>query len=111
MPKGKLSIATLSLSIIFLETFICIDPFFPFLSIVRVTVESGGPFICRLKPSIPRPLTGELSTFVITSPARTPASAAGLPSIGAIMMNFPSNDPISIPIPPNLPDVFYFNSA
>ena len=52
-----------------------------------------------------RPCTASSSRCVITSPARIPAFAAGVSSIGATTLISPSSIVTSIPSPPNSPRV------
>ena len=78
-----------------------------------MTGSPSGPRMRGRTASSGSPSTGSPSTATIRSPARTPASAAGPPSIGArILIASPSTGTARwTPIPLNRPSVKSSNAA
>ena len=74
-------------------------------AIVSVTGVPGLPRSRRTTSEISSPMIGSPFALTIRSPGSTPAAAAGVPSIAAITCGTPFSTEISIPTPPNSPDV------
>ena len=77
----------------------------PSRTTVMIISAPTGPRIFPTASSRVRPNTDSPSTCVIKSPAKIPASSAGVPSIGETTFTKPSSCVTSIPKPPNSPRV------
>ena len=78
----------------------------PSRTIVTTISDPTGPRIRSTAWFNVNPRTLSPSTWVIKSPASTPASNAGVPSIGETTFTNPSSIVTSIPRPPNSPRVW-----
>ncbi len=75
----------------------------PLRTILSWVLVSIGPFILPTASSRLSPWTASSLIWVIRSPDRMPALAAGVSSIGATTLTRPSSIVTSMPSPPNSP--------
>ena len=83
----------------------------PFRSTVSVTFSPFGPRIFVTASSAERLMLSSPSTLYIMSPVFSPASSAGEPFSGVMIVSLSSLMPISAPMPSNSPEIDSSNSA